>query len=110
MIPGELERHLQRQRKQSAVNYLAECNPRWTNYTDAIMTVLGANRKEQTIYNMKEVIQEGICTFDKYPLPGKLDPQVVRACIADRDSVLQRDGKRVISSMAKNRMGLLQTG
>jgi len=113
MIPGAMEQRVQKRRKQLAahhLHYLAECNPRWTNYTDAIMTVLGANRKEQTIYNMKEVIQKGICTFDKYPLPGKLDPQVVRACIADRDSVLQRDGTRVICRMAKNPMGLILAG
>src|SRR5713226_9161754 len=45
MIPGELEKRLRRRRKQPVGNYLAECNPRWTNYTDAIMTILGANRR-----------------------------------------------------------------
>jgi hypothetical protein len=110
MIPGAMEQRVQKRRKQSAANYLAECNPRWTNYTDAIMTVLGANRKEQTIYNMKAVIQAGICTFDKYPLPDKVDPQIVRGYIAERDSVLQRDGTRVICRMAKNPMGLILAG
>jgi hypothetical protein len=110
MIPGELERRLQRARKQPEGNYLAECNPRWTNYTDAIMTVLGVNRKEQTIYNMKEVIQAGICTIDKHSLPEGLDPQSVRACIAERDAVLQRDGTRIICRMAKNPMGLIFVG
>src|SRR5205823_9302893 len=110
MIPGELERHLQRQRKQSAVNYLAECNPRWTNYTDAIMTVLGASRKEQTTYNMRGVITAGISTFDKYPLPPHADPQSVRMCIAERDDALKQDGTRVICRMAKNPMGLIFAG
>ena len=110
MIPGELERRLQRARKQPEGNYLAECNPRWTNYTDAIMTVLGVNRKEQTIYNMKEVIQAGICTIDKHSLPEGLDPQSVRACIAERDAVLQQDGTRIICRMAKNPMGLIFVG
>ncbi len=110
MIPGELERSLQRARKQPEGNYLAECNPRWTNYTDAIMTVLGANHKEQTIYNMKEVIQAGICTFDKHPLPEGLDPQRVRAGIAERDAVLTQDGTRIICRMAKNPMGLIFAG
>jgi hypothetical protein len=110
MIPGELEKRLQRARKQPEGNYLAECNPRWTNYTDAIMTVLGANRKEQTIYHMLEVIQAGICTFDKYSLPEGLDPQRVRACIAERDAVLKQDGTRIICRMAKNPMGLIFSG
>src|SRR5205823_13905211 len=46
MIPGRLEERLQQKRGQKPANYLAECNPRWTNYTDAIMTIIGANRKE----------------------------------------------------------------
>lgn len=110
MIPGELEKRLRRARKQPQGNYLAECNPRWTNYTDAIMTVLGANRKQQTIYNMREVIQEGISTIDKQPLPDGIDPQRVRAYIAERDDVLKRDGTRIICRMAKNPMGLIFAG
>ena len=110
MIPSELERRLQRQRKQPEGNYLAECNPRWTNYTDAIMTVLGANRKAQTIYNMKEVIQAGISAVDKHPLPANADPQRVRAAIAERDAVLKEEGTRIICRMAKNPMGLIFAG
>jgi hypothetical protein len=110
MIPGELERRLQRARKQPEGNYLAECNPRWTNYTDAIMTVLGANRKAQTISNMREVIQAGISAIDKHPLPANADPQRVRAAIAERDAVLKEDGTRIICRMAKNPMGLIFAG
>jgi hypothetical protein len=110
MIPGALEQKLQQSRKQPAANYLAECNPRWTNYTDAIMTILGANRKAQTVSNMKAVIQAGICTFDKHPLPEKVDPHVVRTSIAERDSVLKSDGTRIICRMAKNPMGLILAG
>ncbi len=110
MIPGELEKRLRQARKQPEGNYLAECNPRWTNYTDAIMTVLGAKCQEQTIYHMREVIQAGICTFDKYALPEGLDPQRVRACLAERDAVLQQEGTRIICRMAKNPMGLIFAG
>ena len=110
MIPGELEKRLQRQRKQPESNYLAECNPRWTNYTDAIMMVLGANRKPQTISNMKAVISAGICTLDKHPLSEKVDPQSVRARIAEKDDVLKQEGTRIICRMAKNPMGLIFTG
>ena len=110
MIPSELEKRLQRQRKQAAGNYLAECNPRWTNYTDAILTVLGANRKEQTIYNMKAAIATGIATIDKYSLPPNIDPQSVRALIAERDDDLKLEGTRIICRMAKNPMGLIFAG
>ena len=110
MIPGELEKRLQQQRKQPEGNYLAECNPRWTNYTDAIMTVLGANRREQTIYNMKATIAAGICSIDKHPLPENVDPQHVRARIAEKDAVLKQEGTRIICRMAKNPMGLIFAG
>src|SRR5258706_1163636 len=110
MIPGELEKRLQQQRKQPEGNYLAECNPRWTNYTDAIMTVLGANRREQTIYNMKATIAAGICSIDKHPLPENVDPQRVRARIAEKDAVLKPEGTRIICRMAKNPMGLIFAG
>ncbi len=110
MLPGELEKELQKQRKQMPTNYLAECNPRWTNYTDAIMTILGASGKEQTIQNMKTVIQEGICTVDKYTLPENVDPKIIRECIFERDAVLTQYGTRIICRMAKNPMGLIFAG
>ncbi|GHO54442.1 hypothetical protein KSB_29170 [Ktedonobacter robiniae] len=56
MIPGTREQYLRQQRKQASALYLAECNSRWTNYTDAIMTVLGASRRVATIQNMRTVI------------------------------------------------------
>src|SRR6266566_7610570 len=110
MIPGELEKRLRIRRKQPVGNYLAECNPRWTNYTDAIMTILGANRREQTIYNMKAAVSAGICTIDKHPLPANVDPQSVRACITERDDVLKQEGTRIICRMAKNPIGLIFAG
>jgi len=110
MIPTELERMVQKKRKQPPMNYLAECNPRWTNYTDAILTVLGANRKEPTIQNMRAVIQAGISTIDKYPLPAKVDLQILRDQIFERDQILQQTGTRIICRMAKNPMGVIFAG
>lgn len=110
MLPGTLEERLQRARGQKSVIYLAECNPRWTNYTDAIMTVIGVNRKEQTISNMRQVIAEGIVTVDKYQLPEKVAPAVMRELLLKCDDVLRRDGMRVICRMAKNPMGLIFSG
>lgn len=110
IIPGRLEERLQQKRGQKPTHYLAECNPRWTNYTDAIMTVIGANRQAQTINNMKSVIQEGIFTIDKERLPVNVDPRSVRELIFQRDDVLKQDGTRIICRMTKNPMGLIFAG
>ncbi|MBV9691796.1 MAG: hypothetical protein JO202_19025 [Ktedonobacteraceae bacterium] len=110
LLPGELEERLQRQRKQPAMNYLAECNPRWTNYTDAIMTMLGVSRREQTISNMRAVIREGILAIDKYPLPGNVDPRNMREAVFEKDEILKQDGTRIICRMAKNPMGFIFAG
>jgi len=110
MLPSDLEETLQIKRGHKLSHYVAECNPRWTNYTDAIMTIIGVNRKEQTISNMKAVIQEGITTIDKYHLPEYIDTQAVRECIFQRDEVLRKSGTRIICRMAKKPMGLIFAG
>ncbi len=110
MLPTELEETLQKKRGHRQAHYVAECNPRWTNYTDAIMTIIGVNRKEQTISNMRAVIQEGIATIDKYLLPEDIDIHVVRECIFQRDEVLKQSGTRIICRMAKKPMGLIFAG
>ncbi len=110
MLPSDLEETLQIKRGHKQFHYVAECNPRWTNYTDAIMTIIGVNRKEQTISNMKAVIQEGITTIDKYHLPEYIDTQAVRECIFQRDEVLRKSGTRIICRMAKKPMGLIFAG
>jgi hypothetical protein len=105
-----LELLLQKRRGQQSAHYLAECNPRWTNYTDAIMTIIGVQRREQTIQNMRTVIAEGISTIDKYYLPEHVDPRQVRALLLQSDEVLKQDGTRIICRMAKNPMGLIFAG
>ncbi len=110
MLPGPLEVRLQQQRGQQPGFFIAECNPRWTNYTDAIMTIIGAQRQAGTIRNMQAVIQQGIQTIDKYALPQQCDPEVVRECIAQRDALLRRDGVRIICRMANNPMGIIFAG
>lgn len=110
MLPSNLEEALQKKRGFKSARYVAECNPRWTNYTDAIMTVIGVNRKKQTISNMKAVIQEGIATIDKFYLPEDIDTQEVRECIFQKDEELQQSGTRIICRMAKKPMGLIFAG
>jgi hypothetical protein len=110
MLPGKMEETLQKKRGHKPSHYVAECNPRWTNYTDAIMTLIAANRFEQTISSMKKIIQEGIATIDKYHLSEDIDPQVVRELIFQRDGILKLSGTRIICRMAKRPMGFIFAG
>ena len=110
MLPSELEEMLQKKRGYKPSPYVAECNPRWTNYTDAIMTIIGVNGKKQTISNMKKVIQDGIATIDKFYLPENVDAQEVREFIFQQDEELKQSGTRIICRMAKKPMGLIFAG
>jgi hypothetical protein len=110
MLPGAAEIALQQKRKQPFVHYLAECNPRWTNYTDAIMVMIGANRKAPTINNMQAVIRDGISTIDKLPLPAHVNPALVREQIWSVDEKLKQDGTRIVCRMTKNPMGVIFAG
>ncbi|MGZ6386149.1 MAG: hypothetical protein ACXWOL_12010 [Ktedonobacteraceae bacterium] len=110
ILPSDLEETLQKKRGSKLTRYVAECNPRWTNYTDAIMTIIGVNRNKQTTSNMKSVIQGGIATIDKFYLPDGIDVQEVRECIFQKDEDLQRSGTRIICRMAKKPMGLIFAG
>jgi len=110
ILPGEAEIALQQKRKQPPSHYLAECNPRWTNYTDAIMAIIGANRKAPTINNMQTVIREGISTIDKLPLPAHVDPALVREHVWQVDDTLKQEGTRIVCRMTKNPMGVIFAG
>jgi hypothetical protein len=110
MLPGPLERELQQRLHRPQAPYLAECNPRWTNYTDAILAVLNANRRTPTIAAMRDVIREGIFTIDKHPLPERLDPVLVRAHLLEQDEAMREDGIKIISRMTHNPMGLILAG
>jgi hypothetical protein len=110
ILPSEAEIVLQQKRKQPPSHYLAECNPRWTNYTDAVMAIIGANRKAPTINNMQAVIREGISTIDKLPLPAHVDPALVRELVWQVDDALQQEGTRIVCRMTKNPMGVIFAG
>lgn len=110
MLSSKMELELQRRRKQAPAHYLAECNPRWTNYTDAIMAIIGINRKAPTVNNMRTVIRQGISTIDKAPLPPHVDPVQVREQVWKIDDILKRDGTRIVCRMTKNPMGLILAG
>lgn len=110
MLPSPLEAQLQQQRGQQPTLYIAESNPRWTNYTDAILNVIGANRQQPTINAMRATIQNRIQAVDKYDIPDQVDPQQLRQRIADKDEQLKASGTRIICRMAKRPMGIIFAG
>ncbi len=110
MLPGPLEERLQQRLGYAPTHYIAESNPRWTNYTDAILAVIGANRQIPTVQRMRQVIQSGVLAVDKYELPQGLDPRMVRSAIAARDDVLKQQGTRIICRMAQSPMGVIFAG
>lgn len=111
MIPGDKERQLQKKRWGCERLYLAESNPRWTNYTDAGLLVVAVNKMPQTIRSMKRVVKNGIETQDKYKLPEGLDPREVREKIYKRNMELQEEGTLLIARMTvKPEMGVIYAG
>lgn len=110
IIPSELERSFQEKRGVKPGFYYSECNPRWTTYTDAVMTVLAAERKPQTVENMRKVIEDGIAVIDKYKLPKHVEPRLVRELVYKKDKELQKKGTRLICRMTTNPMGVIFAG
>lgn len=110
LIPSALEQKFLKQRGENIDFYYSECNPRWTTYTDAIMTVLGAQKKDPTVNNMLQVIKEGIAVVDKYKLPSLVEPKNVREQIFIKDQELQKSGTRIICRMTTNPMSVIYTG
>ncbi len=110
MLPGPQEQELQRRRGRSPAIYLAECNPRWTNYTDALLTILAVKQQPSTIRALRTTIQEGLATVDCYPLPPGVEPERLRDELLRRDLVFRQAGISIICRMAQNPMGLIFAG
>lgn len=110
MLPGPVERQFMHYRGIKAPFYIAECNPRFTNYTDAILAILGVNQQVQSIANMKMAIRHGVYTMDKYILPPTVDPKRLRERIYEADKKLAAAGTRIICRMATSPMGVIFAG
>jgi hypothetical protein len=110
MLPGPWEQQLQRSRGCSPVLYVAECNPRWTNYTDALMTILAVKRQSPTISALRSVIRAGLATIDRYPLSPDIEPERIRAELLKRDAAFRQAGMSIICRMARNPMGFIFAG
>jgi hypothetical protein len=110
MLPGPREQLLQHKRGHPPAIYLAECNPRWTNYTDALLTLLAVNRTPPTISTLRAVIGQGLWTVDDYPLPPMIEPQRVRDELLRRQEAFRRAGLDIICRMTRNPMGFIFAG
>ena len=110
MLPGPQEYQLQQRRGRPPAIYVAECNPRWTNYTDALLTILAVKRQPPTISALQTAIHEGLATVDRYPLPPTVEPQRVRDELLRRDAAFRDAGIRIICRMAHNPMGFIFAG
>ena len=110
MLPGPREQQLQQRRGRSPAIYLAECNPRWTNYTDALLTILAVKRQPPTISALRTAIQEGLATVDCYPLPPTVEPQQVRDELLRRDVSFRQAGISIICRMTQTPMGFIFAG
>lgn len=101
MIPSPAESELQRRLGKTPQITVAEINPRFTNWTDALMLVLWAESLPKTIESLHGVIRQGVLTADKYPVP--IPPQMsvsqLRDEVYELDRRLSGDGTRVLLRM-----------
>lgn len=110
IIPGKLEYELQKKRFGKTYNYISESNPRFTNWTDAVLTGVAAQGDRQTIASMQKIIKHGIEAEDKVKLPEGVDPEAVRDEIYKKDLQLQEYGTRIIARMTQSPMGIIYMG
>lgn len=110
IIPDKSESDLQKKRFGSAFNYISESNPRFTNWTDAVLTGVAAQGKKQTVSSMMSIIKEGIEAEDKVKLPKNVSPEEVRSEIFKKDLKLSQYGTRIIARMTQSPMGIIYMG
>lgn len=110
IIPGRFEIELQKKRFGNTFNYISESNPRFTNWTDAVLSGVAAQGEKQTIASMQKIIKLGIEAEDKVKLPQNLEPGAVRDEICKKDLQLQKSGTRIIARMTQNPMGIIYMG
>ncbi len=112
MLPGPMEKELRRRQGKKAGYYVAESNPRWTNYTDAIMLAVGANHMEPTVANMKAIRDRGITSVDGYTSEkvGNLDVLRNELLIVTADHREQEIPEMPILRMPDNPPGVVFVG
>jgi hypothetical protein len=89
MLPDQLEIKLREARGQGIGYYVAESNPRITNYTDGILLGVGIRGETPSVRGMQRIIEDGIVMLDKVDLRGA-DPEKVGIELQKRDSSEKR--------------------
>jgi hypothetical protein len=100
MLPGPLEVELRRKRGIGDGYDVAECNARFTNYTDAALAAVGLTGLEPTPRNIQTVVWNGVTSIDRMNLRGA-SPEVVRAELfrIDQEAMRSGDPNRVFMRM-----------
>ncbi len=114
MIPGPNEIQYQQKLGNEPKITVAEINPRFTNWTDALLFVLGAEGQTRSIANMQQLIEKGVWTQDKYHgFRDGIDLFKARDDVAELDAQLKRIGTRMLVRMIDpdhHTMGLVFSG
>lgn len=108
LIPGELEREfLRRTERNSDEIYVVEINPRFTNWTDALLLVAWLQKYEKTFNGLRQARNRGVLTIDKYK-----NGSTIRDIEAFREGIIELDGrlKRLNGSRAYLRMPTSEPG
>lgn len=112
MLPGSKEATLRERRGLKNGYYAAECNPRWTNYTDALLAVVGFTGRIPSIRELQTAAWNQVHTIDKKPLRGAR-AEVIREVLFDRDKEAKRvgDPDRAFMRMpGEDEIGVILTG
>lgn len=111
MLPGPLEVELRRKKGQGDGYYVAECNARFTNYTDATMAALGLTGGEPTPKQIQRTVWHGVTSIDRMDLRGA-SPEAVRAELYEIDEVAKTGGdpNRAFMRMPDSPAGIILTG
>jgi len=114
MIPGPLENELRKKRGMKPGYYVAESNPRWTNYTDALVLSAAILGEPPTINGLTRVIKGGIATSDNYkdPYDATYESEQVRDRLREYDQQSKQDGwgARTIMRMPGTELGVIFLG
>lgn len=118
MIPGPYEANLRENRSMKKGFYLAECNPRWTNYTDAALQVVGILGEVPSARGIQRVVWDGVHTIDKRDLEGA-NTEIVRRLLYDLDERAKAKGDTnrvflrmpgIVEADGRIRAGFILTG
>lgn len=109
MLPGPYETALRARRGQEEGFLVAECNARWTNYTDAVLQVVGYKKRIPSIRDIITTVWEDVHTIDSLNLKGA-DPEIVTEILFDMDGKEQGNDHAYVRMPVSPAAGFILTG